>query len=232
MEKKPLCIYDGAIKELAADDTLPISVHLGWYDGGAFTRASDATFTVTDNAGNQSAYTPGRPIRYRSTAGTWRYGVVTAYASGSVTLSGAPLTTSDDDEIQYGDFGKITVFEIGMIAGTFAESASTALLAVNNIWMDWKVGPAFLVRFRVRVGTDDSGASQPRVNVSISGAKVGTANSNAGLSVAESWSDSGTGISTANYDIAFGNVIEVTTDAAGTNNDAENLYISMILVNV
>lgn len=209
------------------------AAHLsGWYAGGSFTRASDSSFTVTDNASNQAAFAKGRPIRYRATSGTWRYGIVTNYSTGTVTLAGAAMTASDDDEIQYGDFSKSVAMEIGTLAGKFAESASTTLLDDNNIWLSWQFGTAYLVRFRVRVGTDDSGASQPRVNMTIGGSAVGTANTNAGLAVAESWVSTVTDINTSNYDIAFGDAIELSTDANGTNDDASGLFVSAVFVEV
>jgi hypothetical protein len=203
-----------------------------WKDfESSFSRASDSTFTVTDNSDNQAIFTTGRAIRYRATAGTWQYGQVTAYSAGTVTLCGAPMTGSHDDELAYDFTGDSVVqFDIGPVHGTFASGADNTLLDDRDIWIEWRQGKAYLVRISHRVGVDDSGGSQPNVNVSIGGNKVCTANSNEGRAVSESWVDTVVDLNNSNYDIAFGDAIEVTTDAAGTNNDALNLYVSLTFV--
>lgn len=200
-----------------------------WNAVASFTWTSDATFTVADDAANQGIFTPGRPIRYCAAAGTWRYGIVTGYSSGAVTLAGAPLTTSDD-EMEYGDPNRVAQVEF-FIGGKFADSANTGLLASDaKTFFSWGLTQGYLVRIRHRVSTDDSGASQPRVTVSIGGSVVGTDNTNAGLPVAESWTSTTTGINVSNYDITLGEAMEVVTDANGTNDDAADLTVSCTFV--
>ena len=63
-------------------------------DGAAgFTRTSTSTFTVTDNAKNQGFFKAGLPIRYRTTAGSgsWSYGIIKSYSSGTVAIMGISL---------------------------------------------------------------------------------------------------------------------------------------------
>lgn len=197
-----------------------------------FTRASDSTFTVTDNATNQAIFIKGRPIKYRATAGTWRHGIVYDYSSGTVTIAGAPLTTSDDDEMAYGDMNRVIV-ETFVINGRFADAANTTLLASDlRMKYKWTRGTSFLVMISHIVGTDDSGgAAQPRVNVDINGANpVSTSNTNAGKAVAETWTDTDVDISAMNYDINFGESLELRTDENGTNNDAVDVTVMCTFV--
>lgn len=226
---------DTAIKE-ASDD---LATHLAdtaahgaiWKVIDTFTRASDATFAVTDNAANQAIFVKGRPIRYKATGGSYVYGIVTGYAAGTVTLAGAPMTTSYDDVLEYGDFTRVQVMEV-MIPSSFAASGACATL-INTVLKSnllWRMGKAYLVRFGHIVDVDDSGAAQTRVNVNIAGSAVGTANTNTGLAIAETWTYTTTDINIANYDANQNEEIEITCDATGTNDDAKDLTVSMTFV--
>lgn len=202
-----------------------------WLTVAAFTRVSDSAFTVSDDATNQDIFKKGRPIRYRATAGTWRYGIVTNYSVGTVTLAGAPLTISDDDEMSYTDFSRVVQTEV-MIPSSFAAAGASSTL-INTVLKSnllWRLGTAYLVRFGHIVDIDDSGVAQTRVNVNIANAAVGTANTNAGPAIAETWTYTTTDINTANYDVNQDEEIEITCDANGTNDDARDLTISLTFV--
>jgi hypothetical protein len=217
----------------------------GWYDqptstgGGAsswtamtpFTRTADSTFTVTDNATNQGIFVPGRPLRYRATASTWRYGIVTGYSSGTVTIAGAPMTVNDDDELAYAALSNVVLREF-RLDGYFAAVASTTLLSdVMGQWARWEHGPAYCVRIVHKVESPDTGASQPRLNAVVNGNKVGTANSNNGWNVSSSaWVSSAVDLSTSYYGIANGQAIELSTDAGGTNDDALTASVQLVFV--
>lgn len=218
----------------------------GWYDqpasssgGGAsswtavtpFTRTADSTFTVTDNATNQGIFVAGRPIRYRATAGTWRYGIVTGYSTGTVTIAGAPMTTNDDDELEYAALSNVVLREF-RLDGAFATVASTTLLwDVMGQWARWEHGPAYCVRVVHKTESMDTGTLQPRLNAVVNGNKVGTANSNNGWDMSNTvWVSSAVDISTANYGITNGQAIELSTDAAGTNDDALTASVQLVFV--
>ena len=64
----------------------------------------------------------------------------------------------------------------------------------------------------------------------INGQPVSTSNTNAGRDVAESWVDTVVDISASNYDINFGEAIEISTDANGANNDARSLSLQATFV--
>lgn len=199
-------------------------------------RTADSTFTVTDNAVNQAIFVSGRPIRFRQNSGTaWLYAVVTAYASGTVNLRGAPYTSTigadAGRQMQYGDMARL-VQETFAFAGRFAAVATTqALQDLLLLQYAWTRGAARCVCFFVRPLADDSGASQPHVNVKCNGNLVGTANSNAGLAVSDAaWVGTVTDIATENTAIRFGQTLEVAVDAAGTNGDARDLTLILNFV--
>jgi len=201
-----------------------------WYAGGAFTRASDSSFTVTDNATNQGIFVESRPIRYRETAGSWVYGIITNYSSGTVTISGAPMTSSYDDELQYSDMTRVYQWNF-FISGVFANTSSGSMLdTLMFASCAWNLGESRLVEFKHRSHTIDTGANQPRVNVSVDDNKICTANSNAGTEVAQSWISTEVYIDTTNYIVKTGSIIEITTDANGSNKDAANLSLEGIFV--
>ncbi len=195
------------------------------------TRTDDATFTVADTAANQAVFVPGRPIRFRQNSGaSWFYAMVAAYAAGTVTLAGAPYTQAIGEdsgrETRYGDTARL-VQETFVLAGRFASAATTQalrdMLLLDYVWIR---GAGHCVGFRVRPLVDDSGADQPRVNVSCDGNLVATTNSNAGLAVSDSaWTATTTDIDPANSAIAFGQTLEVAIDAGGTNDDARDLTL-------
>ncbi len=194
-------------------------------------RTDDATFAVTDDAANQGIFVPGRPIRFRANSGSsWAYAMVTAYAAGAVTIAGAPYTAiigaDAGRQMQYGDMTRL-VQETFALAGRFASVATTQalrdMLLLDYVWIR---GAAHCVGFRVKPLVEDSGASQPHVNVSCAGNLVGTANAGAGLAVSDAaWAATTTDIDPANTAIGYGQTFEVAVEAGGTNDDARDLTL-------
>jgi hypothetical protein len=82
--------------EKAVRDAIDLIGPARWQTWPGAARASDSTITSTTHL----VY--GTPIRYRATAGTWRYGIVSSLSTHTHTISGHPCTTSDDDEFQFG----------------------------------------------------------------------------------------------------------------------------------
>lgn len=206
------------------------------WNTGTCTRIGDSSFSVDDNAANLAQFAAGRPIRYGDVAGTWNYGMVTAVADAgatlTITIGGAPMDVAHDALCQWGLWGLIREISLSD-PGQFADAADTTLLR-NDLLMfyRWRHGRAYLVRFSVLPTADDTGAAQPRINVDLAGANpVSTSNGNAGLAVNDAaWQSTVVDISTANYDVDFGDTIEVRADANGTNDDAVNLSVQMIFV--
>ena len=200
-----------------------------WKATSAFTRTGAGSGTVTNNAANQSLFRAGRPLRALSGA-TYTYHIVTAYSAGTVTVAGPALPTTID-ALAYGDMTRVIPFE-RVFYGAFSDAADSALLANDNLEIfDWPMGAARLVWFRVRPKVDDSGASQPRINMSIAGSAVSTSNSNAGLAVSDAaWVETTTDINSSNYGVVRNQRVEVSADANGSNKDAKNLTLQAVFI--
>ena len=202
----------------------------GWYDIETFTRQTDNSFTVADNAVHQAIFIEGRPIRYRQTAGTWRYGVATAYAAGLITLNGAPMTVADDDELQFGNLDKVVQKDFHILT-TFADAAETDLLRDDaGIYYKWVKSEAYLVYFALRVITQDTGPNQPRVNVTVGGNAISTSNGNAGIEISTAWQETGVDINTTSYITNRNEDFEIIVDNNGSVKDAQDLTVTCTLV--
>jgi len=204
---------------------------LRWSATAAGTWASTSTFTVTDNATNQSIFATGRPIRFRQAAGTWRYAIITDYTTGTITVAGHPITNAAEmTEMEWGNFDRVQTLSFA-INGEFADGASTSLIEDDLFtFFKWTMAKAYCVLISHRVTDVDTGASQPRVNLRVNGQPVSTSNTNAGRDVSTSWVDTVVDIAVANYDINWGEAIEISTDANGTNNDARSLSLQATFV--
>ena len=174
---------------------------------------------------NSVIFSTGNFVRFRGTGSDWRYGQVVAYVATTVTISGANMTTDDDDEIQYApsNTGHVETFSI---AGAFADAANTTLLATDNLMSYvWGLGNYFLVNLSHKVSTADTGAVQPAVNVSVNGSDYMVAYS----TVSATRVYCGTvNVSTAAYQIKYGDTFEIEANAVGTNDDAKDLSLTAV----
>ena len=201
-----------------------------WHQVGTPARASDVTFRVTNNVANLANLIIGRPIRYRQTAGTWRYGViVTVVNEGAtllITLRGAPMTAADDDELSYGNFSLLRQIDI-VDPGQWADANDPTLLENDLLikgGINWQEGTAYVIGFYMRVGTDDSGGADAKLNVVVGGANLLAA----ALNEAEAGVYSTT-VQVANYVLGYGTAIELSA-TKGTTGDSKNLVCTMDIV--
>jgi hypothetical protein len=179
---------------------------------------------------------PGMALRYKL-SGTYYYGICTAITATRLTIAGAPLTTVDGDltELAYSPSSDATETLIFSVNGAFADAAETAMLK-NDMLLQfvWPKRTAYCVYYRIICGVDDTGASQPRVNVRLGSTTtdfVSTSNSNAGLAASDAaWAQTVVDISTAKYTVNFGDTVELKADANGTNDDARDLTIVAVFV--
>lgn len=200
----------------------------GWTQEVNFTATPASTSTLTMTADKTATIKVGMGLKYKISA-TYYYGMVTAITSNLLTIAGAPLS-GDVSELYWCPPERVIQVDF-FVSGKFADAANTALLNSDvNTAFEWNLGKAYCVLIRHKVKTDDSGANQPRVTISIAGAVVGTDNTNAGQAVAETWTSTVVGINPSNYDINPDEAIEVVTDANGTNDNAENLTVSAVFV--
>lgn len=218
--------------------TLPAWAAATGGDGLSEWNTVSSTFALVDSTSFSCIYDtttanyfkPGRPLRFSTGGITYRYNLVTALTTaGVVTVAGAPLD-ANYATVTYGDITRVVPLTI-MIPSRWSTGASTTLinsLLKTNIL--WRQGPAYCAQLGAIVDVDDSGANQPRVNCTIAGNYLSTANSTAGLQIAETWGYLNTAINVSNYDIAYGEEIELTTDANGTNDDSTDLTVDLVFV--
>ena len=198
---------------------------------GSYTATPTDTNTLAMSA--TAGLAVGQGVRYTIATVVYYGQIIALTTNTSIDIRGASLS-ADVTKLEY----SITPVETMAFSvnGYFADAANTALIENDLLaQIKWKKGAAYCVGFDVIVGTDDSGANQPNVNVRIGSTTtdyVSTANTNTGLDVAETWSATGIDIATAKYAVALDDEIELKTDASGSNNDASNLtvLINFVLV--
>jgi len=204
----------------------------GWVAMNDITRASDSTFTVTDNTTNAAIFIVGRPIRYADTVGTWSIGYVTDYTTGTITLAGAPMTTSFDAYLQYGEMSKLIQMDV-FVSGTYGDTVNTDLLASDmNTYFKWQLGKAYCVAFSGIHKTVDTGA-EPKINVQVNNAIISTTDTNKGIQLGASatWVDNAAvAVNVTNYDINRGEEVEINCTEVGGTADASDLTVSLVFV--
>ncbi len=215
-------------KKTLAETKVILGASDGWTSETNFTATPASTSTLTMTADRTSIILVGSPIRYTISSVVY-YGVVTALTSNLMTIAGAPLS-GDVTALHFSDSSKLAIIE-QTIFGTFADAANTALISSDGrSACKWQASKAYLVKISHKVRVDDTGANQPQVTASVAGSVVGTDNTNVGLPVAETWTDTVVGINVSNYDINPGEAIEILTDANGSNDDALDLVVSLVFV--
>ncbi len=199
-----------------------------------FATTAPTTSTITMNIDWTAIIAPGMALRY-VLLGTTYYGMVESIAAALLTINGAPLSLGAGDlQELYFSYSPGRVKQLDFfIQGNFADGADANLL-INDMEQAfrWQGAAARIVKISHYADTPDSGAAQPRVNVTAGGAAVCTSNGNAGRAIAtpSAWEDTVVDISTANYGVAYEEALEISTDANGTNNDAADLSVSVVLV--
>lgn len=197
------------------------------------TPASTSTITFSDTTG----LAVGMPIKYTYSSTTY-YGIITAVSEDAlVTIAGATLSTGAALTALYVSSTERALQVDVTIGGTYdGGSPADILSTVGMRYFKWQKADAYLVKFSVTHATADTGANQPYVNVKIGSGLVSTANTNKGLqlSTAGAWVDTidsyPVAISTSNYDITQDAALEISLTAAGSNNDAAHLTVSMVFV--
>jgi hypothetical protein len=203
------------------------NLHGGWFPfSSTFTYASASTFTVTDNAANQEIFTPGTPFKFRQTAGTWKYGIVTDYTTGTVTFSGAELTAVFDDELQYGDYSRVENITFA-VNGTYGDGTTVTLLAEDLLMKYlWRFGDAYLVRAGHIHLVDDT-TTNPDINVLVNGSTVFDTDDATALT----WQYfPNTEVNETNYLVNLDDPIEIEVATAGVTGDAANLTVQLTFV--
>ncbi|MEN6550216.1 MAG: hypothetical protein ABFE07_29580 [Armatimonadia bacterium] len=191
------------------------------------TPASTSRITMSSTAGLKA----GLALRYSYNGGTY-YGIITALSANSyIDLAGAPLDTGQNlTALAFGSTAKVIQVDF-FVADTYADGADDTLLASDmNTAFSWMGPKAYLVAFKVKHKTDDSG-TQPKVNVMVNGQAVGTEDSGNGPTVSTSWVyGSAVALDATKYDINKDEAVEVACKAAGGTGDAADLTVECLFV--
>lgn len=189
------------------------------------TPASATTITMAiDRSGVVGV---GCPVKYDCATSGWGYGIITAITSNLITIAGTPMSGS----IYYLGYGMPEM--VGqvdyIINGAYSDGANSSLIATDQkSYAFWRGRPARLVQIGHRHHSNDS-TSNPNVTALINGNAVGTDNSNTGLQVTTSVSNTTGGINASNNRILNGQSIEIKTSAGGTGN-ANTLTVFLTFV--
>lgn len=215
--------------------------HGTWTAVTPFTRVSDSSFTVTDNAANQEIFKIGRPIRYADSTGWYYYGVVKNYVTGTVTLAGLPMTSSFTSALEYADmtcYVKVRFF----IPGSYETENRLRLLQWlydANYEFEWDQGEAYIVHIRAKTEIADSGSDgyvQIYINSPTTGANLidnGLGNYKGFLMNDPGWKETTTNFYHPEW---YRNRILKPYDAIdiaswkGTNGDAQDLHVELGIV--
>lgn len=204
-----------------------------WTDlGMTVTRVDNDTFTVNDDATSQVYLKKGYPIKF-VISGTTYYAVLNTLTDNGATVTydicGAAMGSAPTT-MYAGTVEKVKQLNFA-INGYFADAAETTLLANDMfVYYKWDLPKAYLCKTSIRARTIDSGANNSRVNATLGTAGVLTTNSNAGLTVTSTWSNNTTDISTTNYDVDFGDTVEIKVDNNSSNKDARDLSVQLNFV--
>jgi hypothetical protein len=175
----------------------------------------------------------GLPVKF-TYGSTDYYGIITAVAANvSITIAGAPLTTGVAPSALYvGTQSHVEQVEF-LVETAYGAAAQDVFADVTLQTHRWRKGNAYLVTFGAAHGVVDSGAAQPKINITVGGSVVSTADTNNGiqLSTAGTWVDnSAVAINTTNYKIEMDDEIDIEVTAAGTNGDADVLSVACMFV--
>jgi len=203
-------------------------------DSGDYTAlpASASTITFPDT----SSLEVGMPLRIiQTTQAVQKLYVITAITTNTViTVAGPELVGGDAiSEIAILANSRVVQLDLFVPGGyDLQNDTSTLLLRNTRSSLRWQLPNAKLVRASFAHNTVGSG-TQPNVNVSVASSAVFEDNSNAGVLMsgsANTWVSIGAGTAAlANYNVSFGDAIELVLNA-GANLNARDLSASLIFV--
>jgi len=197
--------------------------------GYTATAASASSLTMTvDTTGYVSK---GDAVRWESSAGGYRYGVVASIASALLTIRpGMPLNDGTAATVAGLWFGASALHVVPVLMnlpGTYAVSASsTALWAYAKVKYPWLAKIASLAWFSITPYAVNAG-SKPSVNVYVNGALASSDNGNAGPQCTAAGTEVAAAVLVpANCEIEQGEFIEAKVTAPATSADDTNLTIA------
>ena len=208
-----------------------LEVENRWTEISTDNYTATPTNTYTLGMSDTTGMVVGLPLKYVISTTTY-YGIIVAVsANTSITVAGASL--SADVTALYVGTSEMVHAEWFTIASTFADAPADLLAADEKKSFLWQKREAFLVRMLFKCETDDT-VSDPKCNVKVNGNAVSSNDSNNGFAVTSAWTAPATtelvAINTSNYDIQFGEAVEIACTAAGGGADAADLSVMTVWV--
>jgi len=197
-----------------------------WTSIANYTATPASTSTIPMTADLTGSIVVGIPLKY-VIAGTTYYGICTAITSILLTVAGAPLS-GNVTSLYYGKTYQTTQVTV-MIPGLYEDASNTALIVSDlNSALIWQKAVSYLVKFSVYSKVHDTG-THGQASVRVNGAEVNATVGGETIAADATWYPTVVNINTTNYDINYGEAIEITAVKAGTG-DATDLTVSMVFV--
>ncbi|MEN6537599.1 MAG: hypothetical protein ABFD89_28365 [Bryobacteraceae bacterium] len=171
---------------------------------------------------------PGVPLRWYDNG--YRYGVVLAVTAGtSFSLAGAPFNLGAMD-LRAGTPEMVRQIDF-FVAGAYGDGANDLLENDMSTYFRWPLTPARCVAIYARHKTN-AGTTQPKVNLKVNGSAVSNNDSSNGVQCSSgAWvANPATAINVSNYDVQYGEAVEVTCTVAGVGTQAQGLTMSTVWV--
>lgn len=205
-------------------DVIPEIDYYERSNAGGFTRGSDTTITVTDNATNQGIFIAGYPIVYKDS--TDLYGMIKSYSSGTVTICG-PALPSTINSFKIGPAYKVANIAFYVSGALTVEDDK--LLTVMKTAYYWGGPKAYFVRGRAFVNTAAAGANL-QIMFARSSAATNLLSSVLDLGTSTSVAETTTNISTTNYLTYLDDKIFLNVDQIGSSTAGSDLSVYMYWV--
>jgi len=190
---------------------------------------------LSTNSDQSSVLVPGLPVRL-TVGGEYRYGIIVASQSDKFAWAGAGvMRTESVTAVEYGRPDMVREIRVGGINANWSGGSPPIDLLAEDLFepIEWAGPPAFLVACKLYTGVADGGGSDPIIVPTIGGTAVFRHNAGTGvtLETAETWTWLGrNSVDRTEYEVAFGDVIELSMTTAGGNGDADNLSAVLIFV--
>ena len=193
------------------------------------TPASTSQITMSDTGGLSAML----PIRY-TYGGTAYYGLIKSVsADSSIDIQGPTLNVGSDlTKLEVGTPEMLRQIQL-FVNGAYGDGAADLLSSDLGAHVDWDGGDAYVVFLKAVHAVADTGAAQPKVNAKAGGNLISDNDSNNGIQL----SSAGTrvknpdiAINPSNYKIVRDDVLEVRCTVAGSNGDAEDLLLTLLIV--
>lgn len=193
----------------------------------SITTTPASTSTITTTSDLTGSVVVGDFLKYTISSTTY-YARITAITSSLITIAGAPLS-STITAIYYCD--KSRGIELVLpIVGYFDDGNNNSTLIASDLMggtsLKWAGGDARIVQIKYALGSIDSGATQPTVNI----LNRGNAVISSAVTPTATEASTVVNLSTSYLTLTDGNVIEVEVVSDGTNKDAWTLLITIIAV--